>query len=413
MVDVTEVSASEGEGESRDFTDTDAEGEGEDPNTYTSLFQVWQSTLVVIVAVLAIQAQVFFASSLFNVLLRWWVLPKGNAFTIPFHPDYQEQHPAAYIPMLEDKYLTSGQMVEEQPQDGSGLLVRDGSYFDVWLKLSLPHSAKNEDLFQVQVDLLAPNSSVVFSDRKACLMTKQSFLFRHLKLVAFAPLYLSGFMDQEQQVLYFPVVDRFKQGKVDHVVSQLKVSLLPQAGNKPPELYEAEAHILVKLNMLQHFMYHYPITSFALFSFFTALFLNGILLALLLVVLVAIMFGLSDGTGDSGEDSASDREEEDYTEATSGGEYTFTEFGEEDTSKGEGEVVEGREAEGTSNSEGLGEGTTQVMNKNASSWGKSEATTREVVTSDADGGGASNDGTKVVKAASVREHITETRWRKA
>jgi hypothetical protein len=399
MVDVTEVSASEGEGqrESRDLTDT--EGEGEDPSTYTSLFQVWQSTLVVIVAVLVIQAQVFFASSLFNVLLRWWVLPKGNAFTIPFHPDYQEQHPAAYIPMLEDKYLTSGQMVEKQPQDGSGLLVRDGSYFDVWLKLSLPYSAKNEDLFQVQVDLLAPNSSVVFSDRKACLMTKKSFLFRHLKLVAFAPLYLSGFMDQEQQVLYFPVVDRFKQGNVDQVVSQLKVSLLPQAGNDPPELYEAEAHILVKLNMIQHFMYHYPITSFAVFSLFTALFLNSILLGLLLVVLVAIMFGLSDSTGDSGGDSSSEKEEEeeeeDYTEATSGGEYTFTEFGEE----------------GTSNSERVGEGTTQVMNENVSSWGKSKATAREVVTSDDDD--VSNDGTKVVKAASVREHITETRWRKA
>ncbi|QDZ19143.1 hypothetical protein HOP50_02g16570 [Chloropicon primus] len=272
-------------------TSWEAEEEREGENEGTP---VWQSALLFVTAALVIQGQIFLFSCALNLGVRHYVLPKDIAYQREFHPDYQAVQPVAYVPMLEEKFLTSGQLLHE-PEDSSGLLVREGSYFDVWLKLSLPYSVKNEALFQVQVDLLALNSSSVFSSRKTCMMKRQNYLLRHVKLAVFAPLYLLGFLQDGEETLYFPVVDKFEQGKITNVgpteVSQLRVTILSQKDRDPPEIYQAEAHILVKLNLLQHFLYHYPITSFVALSCALTVAMNVLLLGLIVVVLSAFLLG--------------------------------------------------------------------------------------------------------------------------
>ena len=384
MVQVTEVSSEYEDMQGRpSVSDSEEEEEG-------ASSPLWQNVIVLIIAALVIQAQVFFVSGVFNLVLRRWILPKGIAFQHPFHPDYQEAQPVAYIPMLENKYLTSGQ-ISEAPKE-SGLLVSDGSYFDVWLKFSLPYSAENQALFQVQVDLLALNSSVVFSDRKACMMKRDSFSFKHMKLLAFAPLYLFGFMDEGKESLYFPVVNRFQQGKLGKV-SQVKVSLLPQKDKKPPEIYEAEAHVLIKLNLLQHFMYHYPLSSFIILSCATAIFLNSILLGLVFVVLLAILFG---GSGNNTGEEDGEGDKEDYTEGSGADRSAFSDMS-PDTN------FELNDDGGASKGEG----------NNSEEEDSGQVTSWEQATSDASNDTTSNEA-KILKAASSprKNYITETRQRK-
>ncbi len=273
---------------------------------------LWQSVLLFALAVLVIEGQVLFVSCVFNVILRQLVLPKGIAFQRPFHPDYQLPQPAALVPILDDRFLTSGQLLQEAPPGDSGLMVREGSYFDVWLKIALPYSEENSPLFQVQVDLLAPNASVLFTARKNCLMKKENAVLKYAKMAFYWPLYLFGFADNSDETLYLPVVSRFKQGHIENVgeakVAQLRVSFLPQRDKPPPEIYSAEAHILVKLSRVQHFMYHYPVTSFAMLTGATATVVNGLLLGLLVFVLLFLLLGSSaegrendgDGDGDEG-----------------------------------------------------------------------------------------------------------------
>lgn len=284
---------------------------------------LWQSAILFIVAALVIQAQVFFVSCVVNIVLRQFVLPKGIAYKREFHPDYQAPEPVAHIPILDDKYLTSGQLLQK-PEE-AGLLVRDGSYFDVWLRLSLPYTEKNEALFQVQVDLLAMNASSVFSARKTCLMRRKNFLLRHFRLAALGPLYLAGFLQDGEETLYFPVVTKFKQGSIGKVadvkVSQLRVTLLPQKDRDPPELYQSEAHVLIKLNFVQHFMYHYPITSFIVLSCALAVVLNSLLMGVFLAVLAALFLGggsEDDDDEEEGGERGSSGSEDESEEAKGG-----------------------------------------------------------------------------------------------
>jgi len=304
---------------------TGDDDEGEEGELGESGTGLWQSVLLFTLAVLVIEGQVLFVSCVFNVILRQLVLPKGIAFQRTFHPDYQLAQPAAFVPILYDKYLTSGQLLQEAPAGDSGLIVRDGSYFDVWLKIALPYSEENSPLFQVQVDLIAPNASVLFSARKNCLMTRENAVLKYAKMAFFWPLYLFGFRDNSDETLYFPVVSRFRQGQIENVgeakVSQLKVSLLPQRDKAPPEIYSAEAHVLVKLNVAQHFMYHYPVTSFVLLTAATAAAVNSLLVGLLVFVLIFLLLGNAEereggddegpATDLSGEDGLSPSEKED------------------------------------------------------------------------------------------------------
>ena len=401
--DLTEEaqSSSYERGSESEVEDVDKEEEEEEEETSSSF---WESVLLFSVAFLVIQTQVVFVSCVFNLILRQFILPKGIAFQRPFYPDYQQTHPVAYVPMLEDKYLTSGQIMQEPL--GSRLLIRDGSYFDVWLRMSLPYSEENQALFQVQVDLLALNSSVVFSDKRTCLMRRQNAVLRYVKLAALAPLYLLGWLEEGKETLYFPVVQGFKQGNIENVgeakVSQLKVSILSQENKRPPEIYEAEAHLLVKLNMVQHFMYHYPFTSFVVFSIALAVALNSLMLAILVLVFVVLLFASSDEIEDGDEEE-----------------------GEEETSHSdkEGEAdeivdVDGATTEASELSSGMnldfhsdsGKGKeSQPVSENDSQLTPWEPTT--TTPSDASVDNTSNGETRIVKAGS-KKYITETRQRK-
>ena len=291
---------------------------GEEDGDEREATPLWQSAVLFALAVLVIQGQVFFVSCAINLGLRHLILPKGIAYEKEFQPDYQQPNPVAYVPILEDNYLTSGQLLHKL-EDARGLLVQDGSYFDVWLKLSLPYSSTNENLFQVQVDLLALNSTTVFTARRACLMRRQNSLLRHAKLVAFAPLYVLGLLKDGEETLYFRVVSKFRQGSItgvgDTKVSQLRVSLLPQRGRDPPEVYGAAAHVLVKLSYLQHFLYHYPVTSFVTLSCGLAVGLNVLLLGIIVAIVLAFLFGgpaleQDDGDGEGASGVTSDEDEE-------------------------------------------------------------------------------------------------------
>lgn len=435
---------------------TDAEGTADGNVAWSA--PGWPQALLYVVAFLVVEAQVLFVSLAANAAARHYVLPKETAHVRPFHLDYQAAHPLAVVPLVRERFLISGQLlslpgpdsapddVGEPPYDAeiaaaqrlppSALLIEDGSRFDVWLKLSLPLSDANRGLFQVQVDMLAANATVVFRERRPVLVRRPSWPMRVLRLAAMAPLFLCGLLCEDETV-HLAMVQGYRQKASDRI-AQLRVKLLARRGREPPEFFSGEAHVLIKLNFAQHLMYHYPISSFLVLTSATFVALNWAMAAAAGVVAIAVVWSgvgaaPSHAAGASRKPSADASTEDPSSDEGLGlrapgvrmvgdGPNTPPSGGREGWGGTEGKRARGGRGGAASGDDGasdfrssdselLVEGPWTVSSPSDGGRGDEEGEGEgEGHSSGSEGSGA--DDTAVVKT-STRKHITDTRLRKS
>eukprot|EP00216_Chloropicon_sp_CCMP2111_P006956 CAMPEP_0198236302 /NCGR_PEP_ID=MMETSP1446-20131203/2196_1 /TAXON_ID=1461542 ORGANISM="Unidentified sp, Strain CCMP2111" /NCGR_SAMPLE_ID=MMETSP1446 /ASSEMBLY_ACC=CAM_ASM_001112 /LENGTH=408 /DNA_ID=CAMNT_0043917983 /DNA_START=166 /DNA_END=1392 /DNA_ORIENTATION=- len=369
----------------------------------------WKNLFLLLVAFIVVEVQIFFVSMLFNLALRHFILPSTTMYRRSLYLDYTESNPVALVPMVKDKYLVSDQLVNLPPE--SSELIRQGFDFDVWLRFSLPFKDENLAIFQVQTELLALNQTVLFKSHRPCLVKNLSSPLKYIKQLAFAPLYIAGVLKEEGE-LYFSAVSKFRQ-TAEAAVSHLRVTILRRNDQEPPEFYSAEAHILMKLNMLQHFLYHYPLASFAVVTTLIATVLHMFVFTFLGLVVIYMLFRGSEIA--EGEEEEEDKDSGDNLDDGYPSDDKRSDVSEDlvvnldgDTERSNLADVEDAE-DRSAGGKGMAEAASCSDADSSEVAGSWESSPRVEVAGNLDG--RSTDEA-VLKATSSKSFITETRQRK-